>query len=105
MISCCKILQGVRLATKFEGLVTADGRFEVAAKRHLGMVVFRLRVSIYYIKNYLQFQPFNAYTYALFKDNICVLCLHSSVICRPILFFSIQHVYSSAVGKRGESGI
>ena len=30
----------------FESLVAADERFEVAAKRHLGMVVFRLKVNI-----------------------------------------------------------
>ncbi|KAI8785887.1 histidine decarboxylase [Biomphalaria glabrata] len=36
------IRKGVILASKFENLVRSDGRFEVAAKRHLGMVVFRL---------------------------------------------------------------
>ena len=39
-------LQGVKLATRFESLVDADPRFEVAAKRHLGMVVFRLKASL-----------------------------------------------------------
>lgn len=34
--------QGVRLAQKFEALVLSDPRFEIPAKRHLGMVVFRL---------------------------------------------------------------
>ncbi|CAG2237808.1 HDC [Mytilus edulis] len=34
---------GIRLATKFELLVRNDSRFEVAAKRILGMVVFRLK--------------------------------------------------------------
>ncbi|GFS16437.1 aromatic-L-amino-acid decarboxylase [Elysia marginata] len=33
---------GVRLATMFEEFVQADPRFEVAAQRHLGMVVFRI---------------------------------------------------------------
>ncbi|KAJ8687291.1 hypothetical protein QAD02_023085, partial [Eretmocerus hayati] len=37
------IREGVRLAKKFEALVLADQRFEIPAKRHLGMVVFRLR--------------------------------------------------------------
>ena len=36
------IIQGVRLAQKFESLVLSDERFEIPAKRHLGMVVFRL---------------------------------------------------------------
>lgn len=37
------IRKGVRLAQKFESLVQSDERFEVAAARHLGMVVFRLK--------------------------------------------------------------
>ncbi|XP_015127352.1 histidine decarboxylase [Diachasma alloeum] len=37
------IREGVRLAQKFEALVLGDCRFEIPAKRHLGMVVFRLR--------------------------------------------------------------
>jgi len=37
----------VRLAKKFETLVQSDRRFEVPAKRHLGMVVFRLKVIVY----------------------------------------------------------
>lgn len=37
------IREGVRLAQKFEALVLGDGRFEVPAARHLGMVVFRIR--------------------------------------------------------------
>ncbi|KAK5647194.1 hypothetical protein RI129_002086 [Pyrocoelia pectoralis] len=36
------IREGVRLAQKFESLLSADSRFEVAAPRHLGLVVFRL---------------------------------------------------------------
>lgn len=36
------IRRGVELARKFEGLVRSDVRFEVAAPRHLGMVVFRI---------------------------------------------------------------
>ncbi|KAH9509696.1 hypothetical protein Btru_044269 [Bulinus truncatus] len=36
------IRKGVKMADKFENLVRSDSRFEVAAKRHLGMVVFRL---------------------------------------------------------------
>ena len=31
------------MAQKFESLVEEDERFEVAAARHLGMVVFRLK--------------------------------------------------------------
>ncbi|CAC5419651.1 hdc [Mytilus coruscus] len=38
-----KWMMGIRLATKFELLVRNDSRFEVAAKRILGMVVFRLK--------------------------------------------------------------
>lgn len=34
--------KGVQLAEKFEALVRADSRFEIPAKRHLGLVVFRL---------------------------------------------------------------
>ncbi|BFG04019.1 histidine decarboxylase [Drosophila madeirensis] len=37
------IREGVRLAQKFEALVLADHRFELPAKRHLGLVVFRIR--------------------------------------------------------------
>uniref|UniRef100_A0A4P6D8R2 Histidine decarboxylase n=1 Tax=Rhodnius prolixus TaxID=13249 RepID=A0A4P6D8R2_RHOPR len=37
------IREGVRLAQKFESFVQSDNRFEIPAKRHLGMVVFRLR--------------------------------------------------------------
>ncbi|XP_034947641.1 histidine decarboxylase isoform X2 [Chelonus insularis] len=37
------IREGVRLAKKFEALVSGDARFEIPAIRHLGMVVFRLR--------------------------------------------------------------
>ncbi|XP_037808178.1 histidine decarboxylase isoform X1 [Lucilia sericata] len=37
------IREGVRLAQKFEALVLADHRFEIPAKRHLGLVVFRIK--------------------------------------------------------------
>ncbi|XP_055858861.1 histidine decarboxylase isoform X2 [Episyrphus balteatus] len=37
------IREGVRLAQRFEALVNADHRFEIPAKRHLGMVVFRIK--------------------------------------------------------------
>ncbi|XP_013103850.2 histidine decarboxylase isoform X1 [Stomoxys calcitrans] len=37
------IREGVRLAQKFEALVAADHRFEIPAKRHLGLVVFRMK--------------------------------------------------------------
>lgn len=37
------IREGVRLAQKFEALISADPRFEVPAKRHLGLVVFRIK--------------------------------------------------------------
>ncbi|RZB39013.1 histidine decarboxylase, partial [Asbolus verrucosus] len=37
------IREGVRLAQKFEALVHCDHRFEIPAKRHLGLVVFRLQ--------------------------------------------------------------
>lgn len=37
------VRKGVRLAMAFEELVKSDPRFENAAKRHLGMVVFRLK--------------------------------------------------------------
>lgn len=36
------VRKGVRLAGAFEELLRTDGRFEMPAKRHLGMVVFRL---------------------------------------------------------------
>jgi histidine decarboxylase len=36
------LLQGVRLAQTFEAMVQSDPRFEIPAKRHLGLVVFRL---------------------------------------------------------------
>ncbi|XP_044265620.1 histidine decarboxylase isoform X2 [Tribolium madens] len=36
------IREGVRLAQKFEALLQSDSRFEIPAKRHLGLVVFRL---------------------------------------------------------------
>ena len=36
-------IQGVRLAKEFENMVKSDGRFEIPAARHLGMVVFRLK--------------------------------------------------------------
>lgn len=37
------VRRGVHLAEIFEGLVDADKRFEIPAKRHLGVVVFRLK--------------------------------------------------------------
>ena len=37
------VRKGVRLAMAFEELVKTDARFEIPAKRHLGMVVFRLK--------------------------------------------------------------
>lgn len=37
------IRKGVRLAQKFEALVMGDGRYEIPAARHLGMVVFRIK--------------------------------------------------------------
>ncbi|XP_028966482.1 histidine decarboxylase [Galendromus occidentalis] len=37
------VRRGVHLAKYFEDLVSVDQRFEIPAKRHLGMVVFRLR--------------------------------------------------------------
>ncbi|KAJ8955689.1 hypothetical protein NQ318_008560, partial [Aromia moschata] len=36
------LFQGVYLAEKFESLIRRDSRFEIPAKRHLGLVVFRL---------------------------------------------------------------
>ena len=50
--------QGVRLATMFEQLVEKDERFEVAAKRYLGMVVFRLQVSTLIRVNQRELFPF-----------------------------------------------
>ena len=35
--------QGVALAKHFELLIREDERFEIPARRHLGMVVFRLK--------------------------------------------------------------
>ncbi|EFX79676.1 hypothetical protein DAPPUDRAFT_304481 [Daphnia pulex] len=37
------VRHGVRLAKEFENMVKSDGRFEIPAARHLGMVVFRLK--------------------------------------------------------------
>ncbi|XP_065168038.1 histidine decarboxylase isoform X2 [Atheta coriaria] len=37
------IREGVRFAQKFEALLLADNRFEQSAKRHLGLVCFRLK--------------------------------------------------------------
>jgi histidine decarboxylase len=37
------VRRGVKLASAFEGLIKRDFRFEIAAERHLGMVVFRLK--------------------------------------------------------------
>lgn len=42
---CFSVTQGVRLAAMFEELIKDDDRFEIPAKRILGMVVFRLNVS------------------------------------------------------------
>ncbi len=39
-------LQGVRLAKSFEHMVLKDARFDIPAQRYLGMVVFRLKVSL-----------------------------------------------------------
>jgi histidine decarboxylase len=39
------IRKSVKLAALFENLVNSDDRFEILAKRHLGLVVFRLKVS------------------------------------------------------------
>ncbi len=39
------IRENVRLAKFFEELVRTDDRFEIPAKRHLGLVVFRIKVS------------------------------------------------------------
>lgn len=36
------IRKGVKLAQQFEALVAGDPTFELAAKRHLGLVVYRL---------------------------------------------------------------
>jgi len=46
VVGTLAFVQGVRLAKKFETLVLSDRRFEVPAKRHLGMVVFRLKVGL-----------------------------------------------------------
>ena len=43
-LSTCSLLQGVHLAKRFEFLVRSDQRFEIPAERHLGMVVFRVKV-------------------------------------------------------------
>jgi histidine decarboxylase len=39
------ILRSVELAKMFESLVKSDNRFEIMAERHLGLVVFRLKVQ------------------------------------------------------------
>lgn len=40
------IRKGVKLAELFENLVRSDQRFEIIAKRNMGLVVFRLKVNI-----------------------------------------------------------
>jgi histidine decarboxylase len=42
------IRKGVQLALLFENLVRTDERFDVIAERHLGLVVFRLKVTIFF---------------------------------------------------------
>ena len=39
-------IQGIALATMMEALIREHPRFEIPAERYLGMVVFRLKVSI-----------------------------------------------------------
>lgn len=45
-------LQGIHLAAKFENLIQSDNRFEIQAKRILGMVVFRLKVILLFYTSY-----------------------------------------------------
>ena len=40
------IRKGVELACNFEELVKTDDRFELKAERHLGLVVFRLKLNL-----------------------------------------------------------
>ena len=40
----CLQFQGTEMAKYFESLVRNDPFFEIPAKRHLGLVVFRLKV-------------------------------------------------------------
>lgn len=42
--SLCLQFQGTEMAKYFESLVRNDPFFEIPAKRHLGLVVFRLKV-------------------------------------------------------------
>lgn len=39
------VFQGVNLAKSLETMILEDDRFEIPAKRHLGLVVFRIKVS------------------------------------------------------------
>jgi histidine decarboxylase len=43
------IRNGVKCAQQFEALVKADDRFEIKADRYLGLVVFKLKVSIHFL--------------------------------------------------------
>jgi histidine decarboxylase len=47
------IRKGVELAKLFEELVKTDNRFELQAERHLGLVVFRLKVKMLFFRIHL----------------------------------------------------
>lgn len=45
VLYCHFCAQGVELAKYFEGLVSQEPAFEIQAERHLGLVIFRLKVK------------------------------------------------------------
>ena len=47
------IRRGVQMATLFESLVAQDDKFELMAERHMGLVVFRIKVKLFVVCNFI----------------------------------------------------
>ncbi|CAG0891143.1 unnamed protein product, partial [Darwinula stevensoni] len=84
------VRRGVKLAEEFERHVRRDPRFEIPAKRHLGMVVFRLKGE-------------NERTEALLKrmnGSGQVHCVPASLKGRYIIRFTITSTYTTSQDVR-----
>ena len=61
------------MAEKFEAFLKSDSRFEIPAERHLGMVVFRLKVSLMVVS----FKHTQIISYS--KESLLQINLHTSI--------------------------